>query len=112
MSDREQLTIYITESDRWQGKPLYSALVEAARQQGLAGATVTRGVEGYGVRQHHQIHVASIMELADLPIVVTIVDRAEAIAQFLPLVKEMVTKGLVIQERVNIVHHAPAEKSN
>jgi hypothetical protein len=112
MSAWEQLTIYITESDRWQGKPLYLALVEVAHQQGLAGATVIRGVEGYGVRQHHQIHIASIMELADLPIVVTIIDQAEAIAQFLPLVKEMVAKGLAIQETVNVVHHAPAEKSS
>lgn len=52
MSTWEQLTIYIDEADKWQGKPLYIALVEEARKNGIAGATVTRGVEGFGVRQH------------------------------------------------------------
>ena len=107
MSSWEQLTIYIDETDQWQGKPLYRALVETAQQQGLAGATVTRGVEGYGARQHHRIHTARIMELAELPVVVTVIDRAEKIAAFLPLVQEMVTVGLVIQSTVNVVHHAP-----
>lgn len=107
MSTWEQLTIYIDEADKWQGKPLYTALVEAARQKGLAGATVLRGVEGYGVRQNHRIHTARILELAELPLVVIVIDRAEVIAQFLPLVKQMVTNGLVIQETVNVVHHAP-----
>lgn len=83
MNTLEQLTIYIDESDQWHGKPLFAALVEAARKQGLSGATVLRGVEGYGMRHHHQIHTARIMELADLPVVVTIIDTAEAIAQFL-----------------------------
>lgn len=54
MSRWKQLTIYIDESDQWQGKPLYTALVESARNQGIAGATVLRRVEGYGVRHHHQ----------------------------------------------------------
>jgi PII-like signaling protein len=104
----EQLTIYIDESDQWHGKPLFTALVEAARKQGLSGATVLRGVEGYGMRHHHQIHTARIMELADLPVVVTIIDTAEGIAQFLPTLQEMVTVGLVTQESINVVHHAPS----
>jgi PII-like signaling protein len=83
--------------------------VEAARKQGLSGATVIRGVEGYGMRHHHQIHTARIMELADLPMIVTVIDTSEAIAQFLPTVQEMVTVGLVTQETINIVHHAPFE---
>lgn len=106
MSDWEKLTIYIDENDRWHGKPLFTALVEEARKQGLAGATVTRGIEGFGVRQHHQIHTARIMELADLPIVVTLIDRAEAIAQFLPSVQAMVAVGLVTQETIRVVYHA------
>lgn len=80
MSSWEKLTVYIDETNQWQGKPLYTAFVEEARKQGLAGATVTRGVEGFGVRQQHRIHTARIMELADLPIIVTIIDQAEAIA--------------------------------
>ena len=111
MSSWEQLTIYIDETDQWQGKPLYRALVETARQQGLAGATVTRGVEGYGARQHHRIHTARIMELAELPVVVTIIDQTEAIARFLPTVQAMVQVGLVVQNPVNVVHQAPVAES-
>jgi len=108
MMTLEQLTIYIDESDRWRGKPIYTALVEEARKMGIAGATVMRGVEGFGIRQHRQIHTANILELSsELPMVVTVIDNAEAISAFLPLVKEMVTMGLVIQETVNVVHHAP-----
>jgi len=109
MNTWQQLTIYINESDQWHGKPLFTALVEAARKQGLSGATVIRGVEGYGMRHHHQIHTARIMELADLPMIVTVIDTSEAITQFLPTVQEMVKVGLVTQETINIVHHAPFE---
>jgi PII-like signaling protein len=109
MNTWEQLTIYIAESDQWHGKPLSTALIEAARQQKLCGATVVRGVEGYGVRHHHQIHTASIMELADLPVIVIVIDTAETIAQFLPTVQEMVSVGFVTQESINVVHHAPVQ---
>lgn len=78
MSTWEQLTIYIGESDHWHGKPLYIALIEQARQQGITGATVTRGVAGFGKRQHGEIHTTRIFELSsDLPMVVTVIDRAE-----------------------------------
>jgi len=103
----ERLTIYVNESDHWQGKPLFLALVETARQHQLAGATVVRAAEGYGVRQHQQIHTDRMMELADLPMIVTIIDSTEAIAQFLPVVLAMVKVGLTTQESVNVVHHAP-----
>ncbi|MBF2002415.1 MAG: DUF190 domain-containing protein [Synechococcales cyanobacterium M58_A2018_015] len=103
MNEWEKLTIYIDESDLWHGKPLSTALVEEARKQGLAGATVIRGIEGFGVRQHRQIHTARIMELADLPIVVTIIDRAETIAQFLPTVQAMVAVGLITQETIKTI---------
>lgn len=109
MNTLERLTIYVGESDQWHGKPVFLALVEAARQQGLAGATVTRGLMGYGKRQHHRIHAARILALSsDLPMVVTIIDTAEAIAQFLPLVQAMVVGGIVLQETVKVVHCAPA----
>jgi PII-like signaling protein len=108
MDTLERLTIYVGESDQWHGKPVFMALVEAARHRGLAGATVTRGLMGYGKRQRHRIHTARILELSsDLPMLVTVIDTAEAIAQFLPLVQEMVVGGIVLQETVNVVHHAP-----
>jgi PII-like signaling protein len=105
MRNWEQLTIFIDESDQWHGKPLYIALVEAARNQGLAGATVVRGIAGYGMRQHHRLHTARIMELADLPLMMIIIDRAEKITHFLPIVTEMVSVGLVTHSPVNVVHH-------
>lgn len=106
MNTWERLTIYVGESDHWHGKPLYIALVEEARQKGIAGATVTRGVAGFGKRQHHRIHTTRILELSsDLPMVVTLIDSAETLRAFLPLVKEMVTGGIVIQETVEVVHH-------
>ena len=104
----ERLTIYVGESDHWHGKPVYIALVEEARRRRLAGATVIRGVMGYGKRNHHRIHTARIIELSsDLPMVVTIIDTPEAIASFLPLVREIVVGGIAIQESVNVVHYAP-----
>ncbi len=106
MTTWQRLTIYITESERWQGKTLYTALVEAAHDRGIAGATVLRGIEGFGLRDQGRIHTAKIFELSsDLPIMVIIIDREAAIANFLPLVKEMVSGGLVTLEALNVVHH-------
>jgi PII-like signaling protein len=105
MNTLERLTIYVGECDLWHGKPVYLALVNEARKQELAGATVTRAVAGFGKRQHHTIHTARLLELSsDLPMVVTIIDTAEAIAQFLPVVQEMVASGIAIQETVKVVH--------
>lgn len=102
----QQLTIYIGESDHWHHQPLYTALIELARKQGLAGATATRAIAGFG--KHSTIHTTHLLELSsDLPIVVTIIDRGEAIAQFLPLVQEMVKDGLVTLHTVEVLHHAP-----
>jgi PII-like signaling protein len=105
----EQLTIYVGESDTWHGESLYLALVIEARKRGIAGATVTRGVAGYGSRKQHQIATARMFELSsDLPMLVTIIDTAESIAAFLPTIEAMVTGGIVIQETVAVVHHAQA----
>ena len=109
MSQWEQLSIYINESDPWQGKPLYLALLEAARKQRLSGATVFRGIAGFGVGHQRRIHTARIMELADLPVVVTAIDRSEAIDAFLATIKEMVTVGLVVREVVNVVHEGTVD---
>jgi uncharacterized protein len=96
------LRIFIGESDRWHGKPLYEAIVEVARREGLAGATVLRGIEGFGADSH--LHTSRILRLSeDLPIVVEIVDREEAIARVLPLLDEMVGEGMVTTERVHVI---------
>lgn len=93
--------ILVGESDRWHGKPLYAAIVELARSEGLAGATVTRGVMGFGA--HSRIHTAGILSLSeDLPMVVTIVDKPERIDAFLPLLDEMVSGGLVLSWPVTV----------
>jgi PII-like signaling protein len=96
------LRIFIGESDRWEGKPLYEAIVLEARRQGLAGATVLRGMEGFGASS--RIHTTRILRLSeDLPIVIEIVDRAEKIAAILPVLDHMVTEGMMTLERVQVI---------
>jgi PII-like signaling protein len=108
MANWQRLIAYVGESDQWQGKPVYMALVEEAKKQGIAGATVIRGIEGFGVRGSGTIHTARILELSsELPILVLIIDSEAAIVRFLPIVKDIVTKGLVTLETLNVVHHAP-----
>ncbi len=107
----QRLTIYIGEADRWQGKPLYEAIVMKARELHLAGATVLRGPMGFGADS--RIHTVKILRLSeDLPIVVDIVDAPEKIAAFVPLLREMVRGGLVTLQDVRVVvygsAHAPA----
>ncbi len=101
-SDAERLRIYIGEGDRFEGRPLYEALVEQARHRGLAGATVLRGTLGFGA--HSRIHTAKILRLSeDLPMVVEIVDTPERIAAFLPEVDSMLGEGLVTRETVKVI---------
>lgn len=96
--------IYVGEADRWHGKSLYNAIVERARREGLAGATVTRGIEGFGA--HSRIHTASILRLSeDLPIKIEIIDTAERIERFLPLLDEMVGEGLITVQDCEIVKY-------
>ena len=86
------------------------ALVEAAKKQGIAGATVTKGIAGYG--KHRETKKAGLFDLSShLPMVVTVTDEAAAIEAFLPLVKEIVQEGTVIQETINVVHGAIATDS-
>lgn len=95
------LRIYIGESDQWHHKPLYQALVEFFRKEKVAGATVLRGVEGYG--SHSQIHAAHILRLSeDLPVIVEVVDEAERIDALLPTVRAMVQEGLIMTLPVNV----------
>jgi uncharacterized protein len=96
------LRIFVGESDRWGYQPLYTAIVEAARKAGLAGATVFKGVEGYG--GHSVVHAARVFDLSsDLPILIEIVDTEEKIRSFLPQLDEMVKEGLVTLETVEII---------
>jgi PII-like signaling protein len=98
------LRIFIGESDRHYHHPLYEAIVLKARAQGLAGATVTRGVMGFG--KHSILHTAKILRLSeDLPMVVEIADSLERIESFLPSLAEMITDGLVTLERVRVIHY-------
>ena len=96
------LRIFIGESDKWEGKPLYEALVLKAREMGLAGATMLRGLMGYGAAS--RVHTAKILRLSeDLPVIVEIVDSQEKIASFLPVIDEMIQEGLVTLERVQVI---------
>jgi len=103
------LRIFIGESDRWHGKPLYEAIVLAAREQGLAGATVLRGPMGFGANSH--IHTAKILRLSeDLPMIIEIVDAENKIHEFLPLLDEMVAEGLITLENVHVLRYRARER--
>ena len=103
-SSGQLLRIFIGESDRWHHKPLYESIVLKAREVGMAGATVLRGPMGFGASSH--LHTAKILRLSmDLPLVIEIVDTAEKISGFLPLLDEMVTEGLVTLEEVRILKY-------
>ena len=102
--DGQLLRIFIGESDRWGGIPLYDAIVQEARKRGLAGATVFRGFEGFGA--HSRIHTTRILRLSeDLPIVVEIVDADEKIQAFLPVLDEMVKEGLARVEKATVMFY-------
>lgn len=95
------LRIFIGEADRKDGMPLHEWIVRQAREHGLAGATVLRGLAGFGAKSHY--HTAKILRLsADLPIVIEIIDTIEKIEAFLPLVDEAVTDGLATVEKVEV----------
>jgi len=97
------LRIYVGENDRYEGRPLYEAIVHTAREEGLIGATALRGILGYG--ENSRIHTSKILRLAEnLPIVVEIVDRKERIDALLPLLDKMVAReGLITTQKVNII---------
>lgn len=95
------LRIFIGENDRFEKIPLFEWIVRKAREEGLAGATVLRGLEGYGARS--LLHTAKILRLSsDLPIVVEIVDAADKIEAFLPLIDEAIDEGLATIEDVEV----------
>lgn len=95
------LRIFIGESDRHAGLPLYEWIVEEARRFGLAGATVLRGLQGFGA--HSRVHTARVLRLStDLPIIVELVDTQEKIEAFLPIVDAAVAEGLATVEKIEI----------
>jgi PII-like signaling protein len=103
------LRIFVGEQEAHQGKPLYQWLVEEARNKGLAGATVLRGMEGYGA--HSRLHTAKVLRLSiDLPVVIEIVDTEEKIEAFLPVVDDVIPEGLATVERVEIRFYRSREK--
>lgn len=98
------LRIFIGESDRWNHKPLYEAIVLKAREMHLAGATVLRGPMGFG--KSSRLHTAKILRLSmDLPLVIEIVDSEEKIHGFLPTLDEMIKGGLVTLENVKVINY-------
>ena len=104
------LRIFIGESDKWEGKPLYEAIILKAREINIAGATMLRGMMGYGANS--RIHTAKILRLSeDLPVIVEIVDSAEKIAVLLPYIEEMVTEGLVTLEDIRVIKYRGTQPS-
>ena len=104
------LRIFVGEDDRCEGRPLYEWLVLKAREHGLAGATVLRGMEGFGA--HSRLHTAKVLRMsADLPVVVEIVDTGEKIDAFMPVVDGAVEEGLATLEKVEIRLYRGSQKA-
>src|SRR5438045_5679547 len=109
--DAVLLRIFIGESDRYQHRPLYEAIVLKARELQLAGATVLRGPMGFG--KSSRVHTAKILRLSmDLPMVIEIVDTEDNINAFLPALDDMMGGGLVTLEKVKIIHYRHSEPSD
>jgi CBS domain-containing protein len=104
LSDARRLSIYIGESDRWRNKPLYVAILEALKVEGIAGATVLRGVAGFGA--HSRIHTAAILRLSeDLPLRIEVVDSPKYIDKALEVITPMVREGLITLEDVQVIRY-------
>jgi uncharacterized protein len=99
-----RLTVFLGEDDQWRHKPLYTEIVHRARTAGLAGATVLRGVEGYGASS--RIHTTRLLSLSeDLPVVIVIVDTESKIRSFVPQIEELINEGLVMVDPVEVIRY-------
>ncbi|MEU0506318.1 DUF190 domain-containing protein [Nocardia sp. NPDC005998] len=102
--DALRLTVFIGESDTWHHKPLFSEIVHRAHHAGLAGASVFRGVEGFGASS--RVHTTRLLSLSeDLPVAIIIIDSADRVRAFLPQLDELVTEGLVILDPVEVIRY-------
>jgi hypothetical protein len=105
-----RLTIFVGEGDQWHHKPLFTEIVHRAHQTGLAGASVTRGIEGYGASS--RIHTTRLLSLSeDLPVAVIIVDAEDRIRAFLPHLDELITEGLVIIDPVEVIRYVGRDRA-
>ncbi len=103
------MKIYVSEDSKYKGHNLYNALVLKLREIGMAGVTVTRGIEGFG--QEKRLHTARILDLAlSLPIIVEVVDTPERIEMAIPCVKEIVNEGLIMVTDVNVIGYGTKQK--
>ena len=101
-SDGKLLRIFIGESDKWQGKPLYQEIIRMAREKKMAGATAVKGFMGFGCKSH--MHTVKLLRLSeDLPVIIEIVDSEENVDQFIGDLDEMVQEGLITTEKVNVI---------
>ncbi|MBE7551218.1 MAG: DUF190 domain-containing protein [Anaerolineales bacterium] len=101
----KKVTIYVGESDKWQRKPLYAAILEMLKKEDCAGATVTRALSGFGA--HSRIHTASLVDLsADLPLIIEWVDNPARVERVMPRLKEMVVEGLITVHEVEVVTYS------
>lgn len=107
--ERTLMRIHIGESDKWHGKPLHEAIVELLRKEGFSGATVLRGVAGFGSSSVY--HTDKLLRLSqDLPLIVEVVESQERIEALLPGLDEMVDGGLITLEKVRVILYRPAKK--
>ncbi len=101
----KRLTVFVGESDRHHHKPVYAEIVHRAHQAGLAGASVLRGIEGFGASHH--VHTTRLLSLSeDLPVVIILVDDSDRIERFLPELDDLITEGLVVIDEVDVVRYA------
>ena len=106
----KMVRIHFGEDDQWHGKPLYEAIVEEARRADLAGATVYRGIEGYGASS--RIHRKHLLTSSDLPVMVCIIDEPDKIQRFLPILEAMVYEGLIAISDVDVIRYTHREAEN
>lgn len=104
-----KLRIYIGESDTWKGENLYAAIVQKAKEMKLAGASVFRGIMGFGANSH--IHTTKVLRLSeDLPVLIELVDTEENIQKIMPFINEALQQGMVTQEKINVKLYRAREK--